>query len=348
MNTSISDMRTISCLTVYVLSFCMLLSCRGTKDQGTLDYMAVTDSVSLQTVAIDKELLMPERLFVSGNNLVVYQPKEEEGLFTVFHLPFDGKGYRTGHTGRGPDEFLRIDIRSIVPDGDGFWVADNGDMTVKSVKLDAGQVRVTDRKKIDSSSGFNGMFEMEDCYINMNVFSDEYEYMVYDKQTGQSRGIIPYPDWYKGTEEWAPVSYYMNFGIPRPSGDLFAIFYAYFRKIQIADTEGRILKEVTLDFDGDISGCGPASSRKYIAFSLFPVATDDYVAVQYADRIPGRKRGDITEVQVWNWDGELLHRLIFDKGFGTFTIDPQTGILFATPFDDPQHLYTADLSGILL
>ena len=272
----------------------------------------------------------------------------EEGLFTVFPLPFDGKGYRTGHTGRGPDEFLRIDIRSIVPDGDGFWVADNGDMTVKSVKLDAGQVRVTDRKKIDSSSGFNGMFEMEDCYINMNVFSDEYEYMVYDKQTGQSRGIIPYPDWYKGTEEWAPVSYYMNFGIPRPSGDLFAIFYAYFRKIQIADTEGRILKEVTLDFDGDISGCGPASSRKYIAFSLFPVATDDYVAVQYADRIPGRKRGDITEVQVWNWDGELLHRLIFDKGFGTFTIDPQTGILFATPFDDPQHLYTADLSGILL
>ncbi len=140
----------------------------------------------------------------------------------------------------------------------------------------------------------------------------------------------------------------MNFGIPRPSGDLFAIFYAYFRKIQIADTEGRILKEVTLDFDGDISGCGPASSRKYIAFSLFPVATDDYVAVQYADRIPGRKRGDITEVQVWNWDGELQHRLIFDKGFGTFTIDPQTGILFATPFDDPQHLYTADLSGILL
>ena len=348
MNTSISDMRTISCLTVYVLSFCMLLSCSGTKDQGTLDYMSVTDSVSLQTVAIDKELLMPERLFVSGNNLVVYQPKEEEGLFTVFPLPFDGKGYRTGHTGRGPDEFLRIDIRSIVPDGDGFWVADNGDMTVKSVKLDAGQVRVTDRKKIDSSSGFNGMFEMEDCYINMNVFSDEYEYMVYDKQTGQSRGIIPYPDWYKGTEEWAPVSYYMNFGIPRPSGDLFAIFYAYFRKIQIADTEGRILKEVTLDFDGDISGCGPASSRKYIAFSLFPVATDDYVAVQYADRIPGRKRGDITEVQVWNWDGELLHRLIFDKGFGTFTIDPQTGILFATPFDDPQHLYTADLSGILL
>ena len=146
MNTSISDMRTISCLTVYVLSFCMLLSCSGTKNQGTLDYMAVTDSVSLQTVAIDKELLMPERLFVSGNNLVVYQPKEEEGLFTVFHLPFDGKGYRTGHTGRGPDEFLRIDIRSIVPDGDGFQVADNGDMTVKSVKFDAGQVRVTDRK----------------------------------------------------------------------------------------------------------------------------------------------------------------------------------------------------------
>ena len=327
---------------------CALFSCsRNPEVKRIIDGVVPTDSISMRQVEIGTELLMPENIFVVKDKLVIYQSKADK-LFTVFPLPFTGHSYAAGRTGRGPDEFLRIDIRSIVPDGDGFQVADNGDMTVKSVKFDAGQVRVTDRKKIDSSSGFNGMFEMADCYINMNVFSDEYEYMVYDKQTGKSRGIIPYPDWYKGTEEWAPVSYYMNFGIPRPSGDLFAIFYAYFRKIQIADTEGRILKEVTLDFDGDISGCGPVSSRKYIAFSLFPVATDDYVAVQYADRIPGRERGDITEVQVWNWDGALLHRLIFDKGFGTFTIDPQTGILFATPFDDPQHLYTADLSDILL
>lgn len=62
--------------------------------------MSVTDSVSMQTAAIDKELLMPDRLFVAGNNLVVYQPKEEEGIFTVFPLPFDGKGCRTGHIGR--------------------------------------------------------------------------------------------------------------------------------------------------------------------------------------------------------------------------------------------------------
>lgn len=47
------------------------------------------------------ELLMPDRLFVAGNSLVVYQPKEEEGIFTVFPLPFDGKGCRTGHIGRG-------------------------------------------------------------------------------------------------------------------------------------------------------------------------------------------------------------------------------------------------------
>lgn len=91
----------IICRLACWMSICsMLASCSESKNKVKMDYMSVTDSVSMQTAAIDKELLMPDRLFVAGNNLVVYQPKEEEGIFTVFPLPFDGKGCRTGHIGR--------------------------------------------------------------------------------------------------------------------------------------------------------------------------------------------------------------------------------------------------------
>lgn len=119
------------------MSICsILVSCSESKNKVKMDYMSVTDSVSMQTAAIDKELLMPDRLFVAGNSLVVYQPKEEEGIFTVFPLPFDGKGCRTGHIGRGPDDFIHIDRRSFVPCESGFRVAD-GDGAVKTVVIDS-------------------------------------------------------------------------------------------------------------------------------------------------------------------------------------------------------------------
>lgn len=108
-----------------------------------------------------------------------------------------------------------------------------------------------------------------------------------------------------------------------------------------------MLYERTLDFDGEPGAYEPASRGSYMAFNSDPVATEDYIAVPYLDKIKGRDRGGMTEIQFWSWDCELLHRLIFDKSFTTFTIDPKSNILYACPFNDPHHLYIADLSDIL-
>ena len=111
--------------------------------------------------------------------------------------------------------------------------------------------------------------------------------------------------------------------------------------------DGELLYEGTLDFDGEPGAYEPASRGSYMAFNSDPVATEDYIAVPYLDKIKGRDRGGMTEIQFWSWDCELLHRLIFDKSFTTFTIDPKSNILYACPFNDPHHLYIADLSDIL-
>ena len=77
-----------------------------------------------------------------------------------------------------------------------------------------------------------------------------------------------------------------------------------------------MLYERTLDFDGEPGGAyEPASRGSYMAFNSDPVATEDYIAVPYLDKIKGRDRGGMTEIQFWSWDCELLHRLIFDKSF---------------------------------
>ena len=329
------------------VSICsILVSCSESKNKVKMDYMSVTDSVSMQTVAIDKELLMPDRLFVAGNNLVVYQPKEKEGIFTVFPLPFDGKGCRAGHIGRGPDDFIHIDRRSFVPCESGFRVAD-GDGAVKTVVIDSCLTKVSTKAQVSTASdAFNGMVELKDCYLNINLYSDEYEYLRYDKQSGKRTEICPYPEW-SPDSDMMKAFIYNKYTVPHPSGDRFAAFYLYFRKIHIISQDGELLYERTLDFDGEPGAYEPASRGSYMAFNSDPVATEDYIAVPYLDRIKGRDRGGMTEIQFWSWDCELLHRLIFDKSFTTFTIDPKSNILYACPFNDPHHLYIADLSDIL-
>lgn len=82
----------IICRLACWMSICsILVSCSESKTKVKLDYMSVTDSVSMQTVAIDMELLMPDRLFVAGNSLVVYQPKEEEGVNRNHECTENGK-----------------------------------------------------------------------------------------------------------------------------------------------------------------------------------------------------------------------------------------------------------------
>ena len=177
---------------------CALFSCsRNPEVKRIIDGVVPTDSISMRQVEIGTELLMPENIFVVKDKLVIYQSKADN-LFTVFPLPFTGHSYAAGRTGRGPDEFIRIDVRSIVPYGDVFKVAD-ADGMLKEVAIDSGRVDVISKTKMNLNQPYNGAFEMKDCYINMNLADEKYEYAISDKKTGETehhvfREIVDYLD----------------------------------------------------------------------------------------------------------------------------------------------------------
>lgn len=324
---------------------CALFSCsRNPEVKRIIDGVVPTDSISMRQVEIGTELLMPENIFVVKDKLVIYQSKADK-LFTVFPLPFTGHSYAAGCTGRGPDEFIRIDVRSIVPYGDVFKVAD-ADGMLKEVAIDSGRVDVISKTKMNLNQPYNGAFEMKDCYINMNQADEKYEYVISDKKTGEMSHVCPYPDWASAGSS-ANIATYMKYTVPHPDGDRLAAFYTYFRKVRIIDQSGKILRDITLDFTGGTGAYEPATASSYNAYCFYPTATGDYIAVNYYDQKLNGPRKKTTEIQIWNWDGELLHRLICDKQFMRFTIDFDSGILFAVPAHDARHLYIADLSGIL-
>ena len=154
----------------------------------------VTDSLHLESMAMHGGSLMPTRMLVSGDKLVIFQRKSDV-FFQVYNLPFDGSFYATGFKGRGPNEFISPDVQSMIPCNGGFRMADT-DGSINTVTLTDSSAFISSKEYVDTKgSHLNGMIPLKDSYLNVSMYGDKYEYVVYDLLNDESRFVSPYPDW---------------------------------------------------------------------------------------------------------------------------------------------------------
>lgn len=347
-NKSIICLNTVEMLErkfIAILFTALFVSCRAvTYEEIEAEYIPVTDTVTMSRTCIDCEIFMPLRVFVTDGLLVVCQEKSEH-LFVFFRLPLDGKGVPAGFKGRGPDEFVHIDARSITPCPGGFKAADS-DGTIKRVRTDpkSMSVTVTEKMKVPINKEIpNGLIELEDYCLNYNLGDEDYEYVRYDKNTWERHPVSLYPEWEKDDREMKVFRYMKNIAV-HPSGRMFAACYAYYPKIRLMDQSGTVEKEITLDCDwhGD-----HGSEDRKVAYSSFPFASEHYFAdIFYGEAMDGNSRAE-TELHVWDWSGAFLCRLVFDNAFSLFCIDDTTGMLYAVDGNIPDVIYSADLSPYL-
>lgn len=323
-----------------------LFSCRAeTYEEVTVDCMPAADTVIMNQTYIDRDILMPLRIFVADGMLVVCQDKSEH-LFTVFRLPLDGYGTAAGYAGRGPDEFVHIDVRSITPCSGGFRAADAAGV-IKRIRIDSVglSVKVVEKVPVPVNKEIpNGLVELADYCLNYNLNDEIYEYVRYDKETWERVPVCEYPKWENDDEGLNIFRYMKNIAV-HPSGSRFAACYAYYPKIRILDQTGKIEKEISIDC-GD-SGRDIADGNPKLAYHSFPSACEDYFAEIFSGENIGEDRKRETELHVWSWSGILLHRILFDRTFSLFCIDDATGILYAMNEETPDVIYSADLFSCL-
>lgn len=136
-----------------------------------------------------------------------------------------------------------------------------------------------------------------------------------------------YPEWTDAGG--VPEAFvYMKNLVARPSGDRFAALYANFRKIRIFDGKGGLEKEIDVTFPEAFPEYTSDRAGRYLAYASYPFA-DDNLVYALCRNCKASDRPAVTEVQVWNREGELVRRLVFDRYFDIFTIDPSTKTLFA-------------------
>lgn len=330
----------------------LVLSC-GTKQKETVsvsmdEALALTDTVKMSSVTSELPILAPGRLFVADDHLILYQ-FDVDNRFQIYDLPLTGNCFSSGKIGRGPDEFVDPDVGSMLGDDGGFFVADID--AFKTVEIVDSAVKVTSRIPVSTDgSSLNGVIKVKDKFVNVDVFAMSAGYNPEGPRQfqiigtdGVEKRIAELPNWDDNDDN---VIRYFSAIVAKPDDDMFAAFYGLnFRKIRYYNLEGDLLKEISVDFpDYSIH----RSDERYVTYGR-PFASRNRIVVlcnnygsKSRDRTP-----DQTEYQIWDWNGQLVHRLIVPMRLGAYTVDFSTGMLYAALNGSENKILYCDISEYL-
>lgn len=343
-------MRRISIVAFFMLA---VIGCKqhdSIVSVGVDDALAVTDTVRMISVKSELPILAAGRLFVADNHLVMYQFRVEK-RFQIYDLPLTGKCFSAGMIGRGPDEFIDPDLRSILGCPQGFYLADQD--AFKTVAIKDSSIKVVSKEPLFTDGApLNGVIKVKDKYVNLDVNAMAPEFDPEGSRQfqvigsgGVEKRIAELPDWDNNSNN---IIRYFSSIVAKPDDEVFAAFYAFgFRKIRYYDLDGNVLKEVSADFP---DGAVHTEDGYYMTYAT-SFASKSRIVVEccnfYRLPKPDSKTPDCTEYQIWDWDGHLTHRLIVPMRLGAYTVDFSTGILYATSSEFEDEIFYSDISEYL-
>lgn len=314
---------------------------------GPGEALSVTDTVEMSRVKSTMPVLMPVRFIVTGKYLVLYQ-KNVDRIFQFYDLPLTGKSFSAGMIGRGPDEFINPDPGSMLGTKNGFCLADLD--AYKTVEVIDRSIKIVSKEPlITGGVPHNGVVRIGDKFLNLDVSSmittrpeDEAKQFQVIGESGVEKHICDVPDW---DDNNANMIRYISHVVTNQERKVFAAFYCGFRKIRYYSYKGELLKEISVDFPDSSVHIEDGFYETYTR----PVASLDRIVVRCGnynrlvqDAIPNQ-----TELQIWDWDGRLIHRLIVPMWLELYTIDFSTGFLYAAYSEFEDEIFYSDISEYL-
>lgn len=336
--------------------FATLCSCSGSgsKSAGSEpDYPSITDTVRLNRLSVNDEFLKPTRLFVAQNHLVVAHTGMDH-IFNAYSLPLTGEVVTGVSSGRGPKELIAPDMGSVVDEKGCFRIVDS-DFRIKKIAITDEDVSIIDSEMLFLNDASvivqNGMTYSGGYYIfpNWSDFSEGHKQYVRVDKEGNKTPIGDYPKWGSSRGENEPFQDFINYAnirIGHPGDKKFAEFYARYRRMRILDIDGNVLSEAQVNYPGPADIYAPGLT--YRTYSGFPETNGKIISVLLANHDVTRTDApdpDYSEVQIWDWNGNILKRLILVPRMSFTTVDFKGKMIYGVDSNDESSLFFADISG---
>jgi len=302
---------------------CFFLTACSTK-QAVKSFPRL-ENLQVNEVILSEPLLTAGSMFITDGYLVIHQSGIEDMYFKYYSL--DDLSFVLGgiQRGRGPDEFVRQPVsRSFIREGSGFSCLIPPFR--KYVNIEDGRLKVVGQTEIGGIFNFgpnNHSKVAEDLYCVSNADpSQPYEFVLFDKDGENPKYVSSYPSWANADEY--ELFTYRCLVAANPDRKRFIVFYGFFARVRLFDSDGNRLKDISVEFPSRFPQYDP--EVKKLAYAPIFFQDDKYVYV--ISYIGGAT--DATEIQVWNWDAEPVAVLRLNERCTQFTISHEKRRLYAT------------------
>lgn len=320
---------------ILYISFLLLLSCKNADEsskillEGDANYLEGSFSES------PMDMYRPAKLYVVDNKLIVFDDVKE-GLFKVFKIPTLDYCYSFGKKGGGPDEFHLLDKETINVGDDleilyrnklhHYCVTDSSFLKIKSDDKSHDLVLTS----VNPINNFKRL--KQSLYICNNDFNkNNEEFCLLDLKTKKETkfGKIDKEKSEVGIQE---LDAYLSKSIcTNESLQRFATFYYHRPVFKIYNSDMQMLKTIEIEQDKALF------DSKVIYFTE-PYATEKYIYVMWICKSKQAVERDIEafrpEILVFNWDGDLLRRVIVNKPIISFAVSEADKELYAVSFSE--------------
>lgn len=327
------------------LLFCQCNTKRNTTI--TIKNVTATDSLKGRTVSVNEDLLMPVKVFVIDDKLVVFD-RVNSDFFKVFKIPEMELLYSFGSKGRGPNEFSHIDPNSMKVVGNKICLLDGN--TLKYLSVENDKITVEQSKTIViGQAPTNRLLVLNDSIYISDILGDKIKYEFQKVNLNQKKiekTFGDYPDeGIRLKNDIEKYQTYMKASASSPKGDKIISFYLNFNRFKILDNQGKLLKEVVIE--SNLPKYKPKDPKSSVIYRSEPFATEDFVYVLAIEQVQNEVMSNISsfkpKLEIWNWEGELQAKYLLDKPIITFAVSEENPKLYGISIADPNTIYEFDL-----
>lgn len=328
------------------LSFILILLLFTLTNCGKKEYKVVElTTVPLQQASFDvheidsTKVLNPSNIFYFKEHIILmeYNNTPFFSFWTLDSLSYD---FSDGYIGGGPNELINPSINYFTKSDSSFYILDS--QVEREIKIDGKNIKILSNTPLIFPDAINQLVHVgQGTYIMAGKTdgSDNAEHTLYTPTETRVFGDYPSKGIDKNIDQFK-LDYKLTAGIL--GGSTIWDFYLYHNLIRQYSTEGKLLQELRLNMDeGNKNYASMLGTEDLTYYWTKVIAEKESIYVLFS----GKKEdsSSIPELQIWNWDGGLKSRYLFDKPFDTFAVS-DSGILYAFDTESPYQIYTYDFN----
>lgn len=326
------------------LEVCTVLfaSCTGeVKKKCVLDQYPI-EHCKLDVHEIDSVMVCPQAINVFEDKLLVMEPQKAVSKISVFDRNQFDFLFSDMDEGRTKYEVMNLRSDYYAHTDTSFFVLDNN--MEKEYGLHDDHIEYIGYVPITIPDALNQLIRVgAKKYITSGFTSGEgHEHLLYDN--GKYEGFGEYPELYAPSSKTFILNAKVSAGMV--GKEQIWDFYLNHNLVRSYDLYGNLLTEIEIENAVQNTKITDSEDSEFYFYGVKWNA--GYIAVLYNEKYTWKEfylsdgaAQRMHELQLWTWNGELKHRIRFDKHFDFYALS-EDSIFYAMDVERPNVIYTYD------